>query len=161
MPMTDHPQPLLARRTLLAALPLASLTGCGLRTEPIDASDAVEHYTQVVEALIAAMDTVRTLDWDGGTTALQPVEPCAKEYHPGQWEADDALYEEPGQGIDWEPWREALDPVLEDWGFSELGREKREGGWLIVRATDEHGAEFSLVQRGIFSITGVRITGCG
>lgn len=153
----------LPRRILLAALPLATLTGCGLRTEPIDAADAVAHYTQVVDALMAAMDTVRDLDWEGGATALQPVEPCAEKYHPGRWEADSSLYPESGQGTDWEPWTAALDPVLKEWSFSPLGREKRKGAWLVRHATDQHGAEFELADQGIFSITGARLNGsdCG
>lgn len=159
--MPDRHQP--TRRALLAALPVAAITGCGQRTEPIAVDDALDHYTQVVDAVMAAMDTVRELDWDGGATALQPPEPCAQEYHPGRWEADGTLFAEPGQGMDWDPWTAALDPVLEDWGFSALGREEREGGWLLSRATDQHGATFELVDRGIVSITGARLAddACG
>lgn len=159
--MTSTPP--LPRRALLAALPLAALTGCGQRVEPIAAADAVDHYTQVVDALMTALDTVRTLEWDGGATALQPPEPCAEEYHPGRWEADGPLFTEPGQGMDWGPWQAALDPVLEAHGFSRLGGETREGALLLRRATDQHGATFELADRGIFSIAGAQITGsdCG
>lgn len=154
--MHDHHGAPLARRALLCAAPLAVLSGCGQRTTPLPARDAVDHYTQVVDALIAAMDTVRELGWDGGATALQPVELCADEYHPGRWEADDPLYPVPGEGMDWGPWRTALDPVLEEWGFSELGREKRKGAWLVRRATDQHGATLELADQGILTITGAR-----
>lgn len=99
--MHDHHGTPLARRALLAALPLAALSGCVQRTTPMPARHAVDHYTQVVDALIAAMGTVRELNWEGGATALQPVEPCTDEYHPGRWEADDNLYHSPGEGMDW------------------------------------------------------------
>lgn len=156
--MHDHHGTPLARRALLAALPLAALSGCVQRTTPMPARDAVDHYTQVVDALIAAMGTVRELNWEGGATALQPIEPCTDEYHPGRWEADDNLYHSPGEGMDWEPWRRALDPVLTQWEFSELGDEKREGGVVLLAATDEHGATLELADQGVLTITGVQVT---
>ena len=157
-PMHEHRRTPVIRRALLCAVPLAALSGCGQRSTPISARDAVAHYTQVVDALINAMNTVRSLTWEGGATALQPVEPCADEYHPGRWEADDPLYPVPGDGMDWEPWRTALDPVLEEWGFSKLDREKRKGAWLVRRATDQHGATLELTDHGILTITGARVS---
>lgn len=60
--------------------------------------------------------------------------------------------------MDWEPSRTTLDPMLNNWGFAELGREKRTGGMLVVNTTDDHGASLELADHGTLTITGVRVS---
>ena len=63
----------------------------------------------------------------------------------------------PGQGLDWDPWREALDPVLEAHGFSSLGRERHSGAVTWLEADGEHGARVRLTAQGELRITGIRV----
>lgn len=67
----------------------------------------------------AASARVRQIS-DLGTTQQQVIADDSDgcRYQPGLWQAEDTLYTEPGQGIDWDPWREAAAPVLEKHGFS-------------------------------------------
>lgn len=67
------------------------------------------------------------------------------------------MYETPGQGIDWEPWREALDPVLQQHGFSSLSREHRSGGVHFLRSRGLHGARLMLESWGKIRITEIRV----
>ncbi len=150
--MHNKIHPSLNRRALLVALPLTALSACGRRIEPIPAADVVEHYRVVVDALIAAMDSVRKLGWHpSGVHSTETPKRCST-YSPGHWESDHWLYEKPGTGMDWEPWLEALDPVLKEHGFTKLGREKREGGHLTRSSSDIHGAVLKIYARGILEI---------
>ncbi|MCS6712119.1 hypothetical protein JSY14_08830 [Brachybacterium sp. EF45031] len=154
------------RRSLAPLLGAAGLTilldGCGPSVTPMDPARAQAHYQQVVEDLIATMDSVRPLGWaPEGALTDQPVKGGACSYDPGRWATAEGhhLYPAPGEGIDWEPWRTALDPVLSRHGFTKLSREKRSGGYFFLTGTDQHGAELRLVARGILEIHGAQLSG--
>lgn len=150
------------RRARLGSLAAASalvLGACGSfgSTDTLPSDEVVGHYDAVAEDLIAAMDTVRPLAWEHGSQGV--IEPGAADcrYRAGAWQADEPLYPEPGQGMDWDPWREALDPVLQEHGFGELGREKSSGAVLEVESTDDHGARLVLESTGAFRITDIPV----
>ncbi len=144
------------RRAAALALATVLLAGCG-SGDPLPPSEAVATYEAVAEDLLAAATSVREMNWErGGQGILEPgAEDC--RYQAGIWQSDGSLYPVPGQGMDWEPWREALDPVLEEHGFSSLGRERRSGAVTWLEADGEHGARVRLSAEGELRITDVRV----
>lgn len=145
---------------LLAAL--LALTGCGSEPTALEPDAARGHYEQVAADVIAALDTVAPLGWEpAGALTLPASDPTSCSYSPGTWEAREGLSTGIGRDLDWDRWREALDPVLAEHGFDALGGQEREGGWLYIAATDEHGAELKLVDQGTLEITGAAISGEG
>lgn len=145
-------------RAAIAALgALLLVAGCGGSGSPLPAEEAVAHYEDVSADLLGALDAVRPLTWEH--RAQEILEPGAEDcrYQAGIWEADAALYPEPGQGMDWEPWRTAVDPVLEEHGFEALGREQSSGGEYWLESEGPHGARIVLESRGSLRITDVRV----
>ncbi|MGP9538950.1 hypothetical protein ACT3SP_13130 [Brachybacterium sp. AOP43-C2-M15] len=135
---------------------LLLLTGCG-GGEPLAAEDAVAAYEVVSEDVLEALDEVRPLAWE--RRAQEILDPGAEDcrYQAGIWEAGEPLYPEPGQGMDWDPWREALDPVLEEHGFDALGREQRSGAQYWVESEGPHGARLLLDSEGTLRLTDIRV----
>lgn len=131
--------------------------GCGGGATAMPAEEAVEHHELVAEELLAAADSVRPLSWERRSQEI--IEPGAEDcrYQPGVWEADEPLYPEPGQGMDWEPWRAALDPVLEEHGFKALGREQSSGGDLWLEAEGPHGSRLLVHADGVMRLTDVLV----
>ncbi|AXK45477.1 hypothetical protein [Brachybacterium saurashtrense] len=82
---------------VLAALLLGGCGGAGTALPP---SEAVATYDAAAEDLLAAAATVRELRWE--RRGQEIVEPGATDcrYQAGIWDADGALYPEPGQGTD-------------------------------------------------------------
>lgn len=117
------------RRAAALALAAVLLSGCG-GDAPLPPSEAVATYEAVAEN-------------------------C--RYQAGIWQADGNLYPVPGQGMDWDPWREALDPVLEEHGLSSLGRERHSGAVTWLEADGEHGARVRLTAQGELRITDIRV----
>ncbi len=144
------------RRSATLALATVLLAGCG-GDAPLPPSEAVATYEAVAEDLLAATTSVRAMSWERrGQEILEPgAEDC--RYQAGIWQADGNLYPMPGQGMDWAPWREALDPVLEEHGFSSLGRERRSGAVTRLEADGEHGARVRLNAQGELRITDIRV----
>lgn len=131
--------------------------GCGGGATAMPAQEAVAHHELVVEEILAAADTVRPLTWQ--RSSQQIIEPGAEDcrYQPGVWEADAPLYPEPGQGMAWEPWREALDPVLGQHGFDALSREQSSGGDLWLEAEGPHGSRVLVHAEGTLRLTDVLV----
>lgn len=144
------------RRAATLALATVLLAGCG-GDAPLPPSEAVATYEAVAEDLLAATTSVHAMNWERrGQEILEPgAEDC--RYRAGVWQADGDLYPVPGQGMDWDPWREALDPVLEEHGFSSLGRERRSGAVTWLEADGEHGARVRLTAQGELRITDIRV----
>lgn len=144
------------RRAATLALATVLLAGCG-GDAPLPPSEAVAAYESVAEDLLSATTSVRAMSWERrGQEILEPgAEDC--RYQAGIWQADGNLYPVPGQGMDWDPWREALDPVLEEHGFSSLGRERRSGALTWLEADGEHGARVRLTAQGELRITDIRV----
>lgn len=144
------------RRAATLALATVLLAGCG-GDAPLPPSEAVATYEAVAEDLLAATTSVRAMSWERrGQEILEPgAEDC--RYQAGIWQADANLYPVPGQGMDWDPWREALGPVLEEHGFSSLGRERHSGAVSWLEADGEHGARVRLTAQGELQITDIRV----
>ena len=144
------------RRAAALALAAVLLSGCG-SGDPLPPLEAVATYEAVAEDLLAATTSVRAMSWErGGQEILEPgAEDC--RYQAGIWQADGNLYPVPGQGMDWDPWREALDPVLEEHGFSSLGRARHSGAVTWLEADGEHGARVRLTAQGELRITDIRV----
>ena len=123
------------------------------------AEEAVTHHRVVADDLLEAFDSVRPLSWEHRSQKVFVKEPGAEDcrYQAGVWESEEPLYPEPGEGMDWEPWRGAVDPVLEEHGFDPLGREKRSGAELRVESEGPHGARLVLRADGSLLITGISI----
>lgn len=139
-------------------LAMAMLAGCGGRT-PVPAAEAVATYDALAEDLFSAADTVRPMDWELQRSSRTIEEPGAEDcrYRPGSWSAGENLYPVPGQGMDWQPWRDALDPMLEEHGFEALGRERRRGAWFSLESDGPHGARLQLSAQGELRISDVRV----
>ena len=142
--------------SLLGAAALA-IAGCGDEESAVPANQAVAQYQAMVQEILAALVAVRPLTWEH--TAQEVLGSDAEDcrYQPGVWEADGTLYPQPGQGIDWEPWRESLDPVLEEHGFTALGREQVSGDGYWLESTGAHGALLQLHAEGRLLITDIRV----
>lgn len=140
-----------ARRGSAAVMVATCLlaAGCGAEPTPLEPNAARGHYEKVAADVIAALDTVAPLGWEpAGALTLPAADPSSCTYSPGTWEATEGLSTGTGQDLDWDQWRDALDPVLREHGFGALGGQEREGGWLYIAATDEHGAELKLIDQG-------------
>lgn len=148
---------LLPRRAALLAAALLVMAGCGGGGAALPAQDAVAQYEVVAEDVLGALTAVRPLAWERGAQGV--IEPGAQDcrYRPGIWTADDVLYPEPGQGRDWGPWREALDPVLEEHGFTPLGREQSSGAAYWLESKGPSGSRLQLYIDGELRITDVRV----
>lgn len=141
----------------LLAFTVGLLSGCG--GPPVAATEAVSTYDALAEDLLAAADTVRPMDWELQRNSRKIEEPGAEDcrYRPGSWMAGEDLYPAPGQGMDWQPWRDALDPVLEEHGFDAFGRERRRGAQYYVTSDGPHGATVELTVHGDLRISDVRV----
>lgn len=134
----------------------ALLTAC-TSVSPLPAGEAVAHYDQVAAELTAALAESTGQEW-GALEGRQEVQESDGEclYTPGEWETGAAL---PGVSGDegWDEIAAAVDPVLVEQGFSELGRPSRQGALYRVGATDEHGAEVTITAQGRLRITDAQI----
>ena len=148
---------LFPRLAALGGAMLLVMAGCGGGGAALPAQEAVAQYDLVAEDVLAALTSVRPLAWERGTQGI--IEPGAQDcrYRPGIWTADDVLYPEPGQGRDWDPWREALDPVLEEHGFAPLGREQSSGAAYWLESKGPNGSRLQLHIDGELRITDVRV----
>jgi len=134
----------------------ALLAGCASVT-PVPAADAVEHYDQVAAELTSALADATGQQWSALENRQEVQErdgTCL--YSPGEWEGGAPL---PGVSGDegWDGITAAVDPVLAEHGFSELGDPSRRGALHQVSAEDEHGAELVLTAQGELRITGAQI----
>lgn len=144
------------RRGLLLVTLTALLTSCTSVT-PIPAEDALSHYDEVAAGLTTALAGSTGQEW-GLLENRQEVQEhdgtC--QYSPGAWETGTAL---PGVSGDdgWGEITAAVDPVLVEHGFSELGGPSRQGALYQVSAEDEHGAEVVITAQGALRISGAQI----
>lgn len=137
-------------------LAMTVLSGCG-GGSPAPAAEVVATYDSLAEDLLAAAGTVRPLEWEHVRQGIEEPGAADCRYRPGTWQADETLYTAPGQGMDWRPWRDALDPVLEEHGFDPLGRERRRGAQFFLESDGPHGAHLMLIAQGELRIHDVRV----
>ncbi|MGO2360951.1 MAG: hypothetical protein ACTH6N_07435 [Brachybacterium tyrofermentans] len=135
----------------------ALLTACG-GVVPLPAGEAVAHYDEVAAELTSALGESTGQEWSllEHRREVQEREGVCR-YSPGDWETGTTL---PGVSGDdgWDEIIAAVDPVLVEHGFSELGRPTRQGALYLVRAADEHGAEVTLSAQGTLRIADAEIT---
>ncbi len=135
-------------RTLLAAAVIAYLVaGCGTPTAPeptfsppsAGPAETLETYTALRDDIVAALTSLDpatpwetnglpNLSEDGSTCTLMMANSGSAQY----------LYT---KGDDFAPVRAALDPVLEQYGFTPLGPTYSVAGSLRASSTDAIGAE--------------------
>lgn len=145
-----------AGRGLLLVSLATLLAGCGAVT-PLPAGEAAAHYDEVAAGLTSALDESTGQRW----SVLEHRQDVQERdgvclYSPGEWEAEGTLPGVSG-GKGWDEIVAAVDPVLVEHGFSELGRPSRQGALYQVRAADEHGAEVTLTAQGQLRIADAQI----
>ncbi|MBB5833161.1 hypothetical protein [Brachybacterium aquaticum] len=142
------------RRVALCGAAALLLAGCTGGAEPLPAADAVEHYDQAAQALLAELSSQQwTLD-EGRRSVAEEDGQCL--YSPGTWEAEGTLDGVSGED-GWDELAQRLDPVLAVHGFEDLGDPRRQGALYSVTSTDAHGAELVLDEQGRLSMRGAHV----
>ena len=144
----------LACGLLLAASALIPLSGCG-SDEKLAADDAVTHYDAVAQDLAEALGEPDTRWQFTETMRGIGIKDDVCRYRPGLWTPDPRL--QASDDATWRAWMDAVNPVLEEHGFTSISDVTQDEALQRLTSSDQHGAQLVIENIGSIRVYDVAV----